>query len=270
MRPTSGRRAPSFRPTRVHPVGLYRRRNRLPQCHVEQSVCPSPPQRMGRLWAQSGGLAKVTTGGWYLDDLSLHIVLANDRVSITRANMRQSLWEHPLHPDSDSSYNLVAGPPQAIVREPGFALSPFTSSPPHLAMAYQVLPFGEPVPASHSQETSSGNHSATHAPGIVSPPTPIEERLQALTTTAHTRADHRRRIASQEATIARTILIADAPRDSRLLGKPSRLRTQFIFDGGDWLNHLPPSFPAITSETLTTPAPRELRSWFRRLSPFAS
>jgi|CXWL01.1.fsa_nt_gi hypothetical protein len=129
---------------------------------------------------RSRGLSKLTTGGWYLDGPDLHFVLANYRVSVTMSNMHQLLWEQPLHPDSDSSYSLIAGTQQTIVRAPKSALSLFTSSPLHLAIVYHALPSGQPVTKTGAQEISTVNQSPAPTPGTVSPPTPIEERLQAL------------------------------------------------------------------------------------------
>ncbi len=128
----------------------------------------------------SRGLSKLTTGGWYLDGSDLHFVLANYRVSVTMSNMHQSLWEQPLHPDSDSSYRFIAGAQQTIVRAPKSALSLFTSSPLHLAIAYQALGIGQPVTKTGAQDISTVNQPPAPTPGTVSPPTPIEERLQVL------------------------------------------------------------------------------------------
>lgn len=118
----------------------------------------------------SRGLSKLTTGGWYLDGPDLHFILANYRVSVTMSNMRQSLWEQPLHPDSDSSFRLIAGAQQTIVRAPQSSLSLFTSHPLHLAIAYQTLGIGQPVTKTGPQDITTVNPS----------PAPIEERLQAL------------------------------------------------------------------------------------------
>lgn len=128
----------------------------------------------------SRGLSKLTTGGWFLDGPDLHFVLGNYRVSVTMSNMHQSLWEQPLHPDNDSSYSLIAGTQQTIVRAPKSTLSLFTSHPLHLAIAYQALSIGQPVTKTGTQDISTVNQSPAPTPGTVSPPTPIEERLQAL------------------------------------------------------------------------------------------
>lgn len=128
----------------------------------------------------SRGLSKLTTGGWFMDGPDLHFVLANYRVSVTMSNMHQSLWEQPLHPDSDSSYRLIAGTQQTIIQKPKSTLSLFTSPPLHLAIAYQALGIGQPVTKTGTQDISTVNQSPAPTPGTVSPPTLIEERLQEL------------------------------------------------------------------------------------------
>ena len=130
--------------------------------------------------AGSQGLTKLTTGGWYVDGPSLHVVLANYRKAVTMSGTRQLLWERPLRPEAGSSYDLVAGNYQTILRESGSALNFLTSSPSELAIAYQSLLLGEPVAASVSQETSSVDQSPARSPKIVPPPLSIEERLQVL------------------------------------------------------------------------------------------
>jgi hypothetical protein len=130
--------------------------------------------------AGSHGLTKLTTGGWYVDGPALHVVLANYREAVTMSRTRQLLWERPLHPNTGSSYNFVAGNHQTIVRKPSSVLSLLTSSPSELVIAYQALLLKEPGAAPVSQETSAVNQSPARSPRIVPPSFPIEERLQVL------------------------------------------------------------------------------------------
>ena len=126
------------------------------------------------------GLTELTTGGWYLEGASLHLVLANYRKVVTMASTRQLLWERPLRPDAGPSYNLVAGPHQVIVEDSGSMSRLLSSAPSELAIAYQALLLGEQTTAAGSRDPSTMTPSPAHAPKTAPPPSSIEERLQAL------------------------------------------------------------------------------------------
>ena len=128
----------------------------------------------------SQGLTELTTGGWYLEGASLHLVLANYRKVITMPSTRQLLWERPLRPDAGPSYDLVGGNHLAIVEDSGSMFRLLSSAPSELAIAYQALLLGEPATAAGSRETSTVTPSPAHAPKTAPPPLSIEERLHVL------------------------------------------------------------------------------------------
>ncbi len=126
------------------------------------------------------GLTELTTGGAYVQGPSLHIVFANYRKVVTMPGPRHLLWEHPLRPDAGPAYILVAGPHQAIVRDPNAVSSLLSPAPAELSIAYQALLLREPVVVSASQETSTVNPSTAHSSRNVLPPLSTEERLRVL------------------------------------------------------------------------------------------
>lgn len=128
--------------------------------------------------ATSQGLTELTTGGWYLEGPSLHIVLANYRKVVTMPGTRQLLWERPLRSDAGPSYDLVPDNHQAIVPDPGASL--LANAPSELTIAYQALLLGEPGTTPVSRETSAMTPSPERSPRVVTPSMPIEERLHVL------------------------------------------------------------------------------------------
>lgn len=128
--------------------------------------------------ATSQGLTELTTGGWYLEGPSLHIVLANYRKVVTMPGIRQLLWERPLRSDAGPSYDLVPANHQAIVPDPGASL--LANAPSELTIAYQALLLGEPGTTSVSQEPSAVTSSPERSPRAGSPSVSIEERLHVL------------------------------------------------------------------------------------------
>jgi hypothetical protein len=122
----------------------------------------------------SYGMGELTTGGWFVEGLSLHLVLANYRKVVTMPSTRQLLWERPLRQDAGPDYDLVAGSHQTIVRDSSVVSSLFSSSPSELMISYQAALLGEPVEASAPKESS------TPPPEITSTPMSIEDRLRAL------------------------------------------------------------------------------------------
>jgi len=45
-------------------------------------------------------MTELTTGGWFVDGPSMHVVLPNYRQVVTMPGTRWLLWEHPLRPDA--------------------------------------------------------------------------------------------------------------------------------------------------------------------------
>jgi hypothetical protein len=124
--------------------------------------------------ATTHGMAKITTGGWFVEGSSLHLILANYRKAVTMRSTRESLWEHPLRPDQGADYDLVAGSHHTIVRNPTVSSSLFSSPPSELAISYQAALSGQ------TTEASTPNAQTTLSPGTGPASISIEDRLRAL------------------------------------------------------------------------------------------
>jgi hypothetical protein len=119
------------------------------------------------------GMTEITTGGWFVEGPSLHLVLANYRKVVTMPSTRQLLWERPLRPDAGPAYDLVARTHHTIVRDSSVMSSLFSSSPSELIISYQAA-LSEPPREAAPQE------SPNHSPGVAPTPMSIEDRLRAL------------------------------------------------------------------------------------------
>ena len=120
------------------------------------------------------GMTDVTTGGWFVEGPSLHVVLANYRKVATMPNTRRLLWELPLRPDAGPAYDLVAGPHQTAVRESSVRSSLLAAAPSELRIAYQAALLEAPAQAPASQDTPA------HPPQSVPPHKSLEDRLRLL------------------------------------------------------------------------------------------
>jgi hypothetical protein len=100
------------------------------------------------------GMTEVTTGGWFVEGPSLHLVLANYHKVVTMPSTRQLLWQRPLRPDAGPAYDLVAGHHQTIVRDSGGMSWLFSSPPSELRIAYQAILLEEPGETPVSQRSS--------------------------------------------------------------------------------------------------------------------
>ncbi|WP_413936474.1 SHOCT domain-containing protein [Nitrospira sp. BLG_1] len=119
-------------------------------------------------------MTEVTTGGWFADGPSLHLILANYRKVVTMPSTRQLLWERPLRPDAGPHYNLVARQHQTIMREAEALTSLFSSDLSELGIDYRAMLLGELEDSATSQPTHPSLSNG--AP----PPLSIEEPLRAL------------------------------------------------------------------------------------------
>ena len=119
-------------------------------------------------------MPEITTGGWFADGSSLHLVLANYRKAATMPSTRQLLWERPLRPDAGPAYDLVASTHQTSVRPSRVNSGLFSSAPSELSIAYSAILLGEPV------EAASPPASSVPPSGSASPSMSLEERLRVL------------------------------------------------------------------------------------------
>lgn len=56
---------------------------------------------------RSRQLTEVTTGGWFVEGASLHLILANYRHAVTTSQVRDQLWRDPLSSNTSPSFALV-------------------------------------------------------------------------------------------------------------------------------------------------------------------
>lgn len=120
------------------------------------------------------GMTEVTTGGWFVEGPSLHLVLANYRKVVTMPGTRQLLWQRPLRPDAGPAYDLVAGHHQTIVRDSGGMSWLFSSPPSELRIAYHAILLEEPG------ETPVTQQSPAPSSEVPSSALSLEDRLRVL------------------------------------------------------------------------------------------
>ena len=144
---------------------------------LSQAFEQAQPQEMvvfGFSRLNAYNMTEITTGGWYVDGPSLHLVLANYRKAVTMPSTKQLLWELPLRPDAGPHYDLVAGRHQTHVRDTGGWSGLFSTAPSELKLAYQAMLVEGSVGLSPPLESSTLN------PGITSPSPSLEDRLRVL------------------------------------------------------------------------------------------
>jgi hypothetical protein len=121
-------------------------------------------------------LTEITTGGWFVYNNQLHLILANYRHSVSMKHIREQLWQDPLHSNTSPSYEILPGPNQKLER--GQTLGGMLSADaPELIIDYKPLLATPPAPPSWLSPESApkGSPSAT-PPASAS----IEEKLRAL------------------------------------------------------------------------------------------
>lgn len=98
-------------------------------------------------------MTEITTGGWFVDGPSMHVVLANYRQVVTMPSTRWLLWERPLRSDAGPRYDLIPGHHQTMVRESSVISSLFSSPPSELVMDYSAILLSESVEDLTRQES---------------------------------------------------------------------------------------------------------------------
>ncbi|TAJ29069.1 MAG: SHOCT domain-containing protein [Nitrospirae bacterium] len=133
----------------------------------------------GLIHKDSGEIARMTTGGWFVEGDRLHLLLANYRCAVTMPGTRDLLTNDPLLSNAGGTFVLLPGPHQTLVKDSGSLGSLLTAVPLELAIAYKPLLLGEPTPQSGAKPDSpQGQAPAQPAPSPARPS--VEERLQAL------------------------------------------------------------------------------------------
>lgn len=144
---------------------------------LSQAFARAQPNEMvvfGLTRLNAYNMTEITTGGWFLEGASLHLIVANYRKAATMPSTRQLLWERPLRPDAGPYYDLVAGRHQAIVRDAGVWSDLFSSAPPELSIAYRAALLEESPDAAPLQQNRPSSSD------VVSPALSLDERLRTL------------------------------------------------------------------------------------------
>jgi hypothetical protein len=115
-------------------------------------------------------MSEISTGGLFVKNDDLHVVLSNHRFSVSLPGIRELLWEHPLYSE-EPLYDLVEGNYQTIGKQDLFAMKP---TPLMMTIAYKGLLFGIPDPSKLDSEPSPS------AAGHQSSERSIEENLEML------------------------------------------------------------------------------------------
>ena len=89
-------------------------------------------------------ITEITTGAWFVKDTQLHLILGNYREAFTMSNIRELLWQDPLHMIAGALYEFVPGPYQSLTREDNGLGTFLIPEAPQLALTYQQLSLGAP------------------------------------------------------------------------------------------------------------------------------
>jgi hypothetical protein len=84
-------------------------------------------------------LIEMTTGGWFVEGSSLHLVLANYHCAVTLPGIRERLTQDPLSPNTGGAFDLLAGSHQKVVRDSGLIGPSLNPTPSELAIDYKPL-----------------------------------------------------------------------------------------------------------------------------------
>lgn len=130
--------------------------------------------------SRTSDITEVTSGGWFVNGESLHLVLANYRYAVTMPTVREIVWQDPLWTQAGPSYDLVPGEHQTVLKEEGSSRRLFALNLPSLSIEYKQLLLAESVSSPTAQKNPS--------PGQLSPPPSqtsssslsLEQRLQIL------------------------------------------------------------------------------------------
>jgi hypothetical protein len=99
-------------------------------------------------------VSEITTGGWFMKESHLHLLLANYRYAVTAPNVRELVWENPLS-SQINVYELVPGDHQTVIQDQKDGLLRTTVN--ELSIAYQPLLLDEPLSTSALPNGSSSS-----------------------------------------------------------------------------------------------------------------
>ena len=123
-------------------------------------------------------MEEISTGGLFVKNNELHVLLANHRYAVSMSGIRELLWEHPLH-SQGVLYELVQGNYQKVKKPDGLGIK---SVPLEIIVAYKDLLLGtRPSLGSSKGEPRLSDSGASGLPSSsLSPEIPFEKRLETL------------------------------------------------------------------------------------------
>lgn len=132
----------------------------------------------GLIHTGAGGLIEMTTGGWFVDGSSVHLLLANYHCAVTLPGVRERLTGDPLSPNTGGTFDLAPGAHQREIREAGLIGPTLSPIPSELAIDYQPLLLARlPLPERPASEAREGGAEADPAKP---PALSIEESMALL------------------------------------------------------------------------------------------
>lgn len=99
-------------------------------------------------------MTEITTGAWFVKGTQLHLILGNYREIVTMSNVRNLVWQDPLHMIAGSIYEFVPGPHQSLTLEADGIGNFLTPEAPQLALTYQPLSL-DVLPAAGGRDRGS-------------------------------------------------------------------------------------------------------------------
>jgi hypothetical protein len=125
---------------------------------------------------RSPQLTELTTGGWFVEGQRLHLILANYRHTVSMKNIRDQIWQDPLHSNTSPSFDIVPGPNQTLLGEKGLA-GLLSAEAPELLINYTALLEAKPLPP--TTLAPAAPPMAVPTPAMPVEPS-LEERLRVL------------------------------------------------------------------------------------------
>lgn len=133
--------------------------------------------------ARSPQLTEITTGGWFVEGTTLHLILANYRHGVTKGAVREQMWKDPLRSETKLYVNLLPSDYMTIGGGKK-GLTGFLQEGAELSIDYQgLLKSREAVRPMPPFPARPSPAPAIPASPKVEPPLPtqsVEERLRVL------------------------------------------------------------------------------------------
>lgn len=114
------------------------------------------------------GVTEATSGGFFVEEGQLHLLLANYRHAVTVKAVLSTIRENPMRPASEALYELVEGPHQTVRADAGLGLGRVFRAVPELVIDYRAW---------LTRPDKKLEHSEAVAP---QKPQALEDRLRAL------------------------------------------------------------------------------------------